>query len=122
MIAELTPDTPIQRQLSPLMAARMQRTLQDRWLLVGSAQSTLSWPFVSVMIGWLVLVFAIFGLSAPANGAVYAVIVLAALSLSTALWLIVDFDAPLTGLLKVSSDPMREALIHMDLPPPRPDP
>jgi hypothetical protein len=44
------------------------------------------------------------------------VIGLAALSLSTALWLIVDFDAPLTGLLKVSSTAIREALMHMDLP------
>jgi hypothetical protein len=120
MIAQLTPESAVQRQLVPLMAARMQTTLQDRWALVGSAQPTLSWPFLLVMIGWLVLVFAIFGLSAPANGAVYAVIALAALSLSTALWLIVEFDAPLTGILKVSSESMRDALMHMDLPTPAP--
>ena len=94
----------------------MQTTLQDRWQLVGSAQSTLSWPFMSVMVGWLVLIFAIFGLSSPANGAVIAVVALAAVSLSLALWLVVDFDAPLSGLLKVSSAPLREALAHMDMP------
>jgi hypothetical protein len=119
MIDQLTPVTAVQRQLIPQISARMQTTLQDRWQLVGTAQSTLSWPFMSVMVGWLVLIFAIFGLSSPANGAVYAVIGLAALSLSLALWLVVDFDAPLSGLLKVSSTSLREALMHMDLPPTR---
>ena len=120
MIDQLTPANAIQRQLVPQLSSRMQATLQDRWLLVGSAQSTLSWPFMSVMVAWLVLIFAIFGLSSPANGAVYAVLILAALSLSLALWLVVDFDAPLTGLLKVSSESLREALMHMDLPPSTP--
>ena len=117
MIDRLTPTDAVQERLMPTLSAMMQTTLHDRWILVGSGQPTLSWPFLSVMVTWLVLVFAVFGLSAPANGAVYAVISLAALSLSLALWLIVDFDAPLTGLLKVSSAPLREALMHMDLAP-----
>ncbi len=115
-ISQFNPATPLQRQLLPVLSERMQTTLQDRWILVGSAESTLSWPFLSVMIAWLMLVFAIFGLSAPANGAVTAVITLAAVSLSLAMWLIVDFDAPMTGFLKVSSNALREALLHMDMP------
>ena len=115
MIDRLAPTDAVQDRLGPILSDRMQATLHDRWVLVGSAQSTLSWPFLCVMVGWLLLVFAIFGLSAPANGAVYAVIAMAALSLSLALWLIVDFDAPLTGFLKVSGAPLREALMHMDM-------
>ena len=116
MVSDLTPGTPLQRALTPVLATRMTRTLQDRWVLVGSAQATLAWPFVSVMTGWLVLVFAVFGLSAPGNRVVYGVIVLAALSLSVAVWLIVELDTPLSGLIQVSSAALREALLHMDAP------
>ena len=120
MVDTLDPATPLQRALQPVLAARMQSILQHRWLLVGSAQPTLSWPVLAVMTGWLILVFAIFGLSAPANPVLYSVIALAALSLSMALWLIMELDSPLTGLVHVSSEPMREALLHMDLPPGQP--
>ena len=115
-IATLDPATPFQQSLKTLLIARMQDMLQDRWALVGSAKPTLSWPFLSVMTGWLVLVFAVFGLSAPANRVVCAVIGLAALSLSVAVWLIIELDSPLTGLIHASSAPMRDALFHMDMP------
>ena len=114
-IAGFSPANPLQQRLLPLLMSRMEQTLQDRWILIGSAKATISWPFFAVMVAWLVLVFAIFGLSAPANGAVYAVIGVAALSLSMAVYLIVDFDTPLTGVLKASSAPLRDALVHMDV-------
>lgn len=116
LIAELTPETPLQLTLTPVLTTRMTRTLQDRWTLVGSAQPTLAWPFISVMTGWLALVFAVFGLGAPANRVIAAVLALAALSLSVAVWLIVELDAPLSGLIQVPSTALRQALIHMDLP------
>ncbi len=116
MVAALTPGSPLERALVPILQSRMQTTLQDRWVLVGSAQPTLAWPFMGVMTGWLVLVFAIFGLTAPSNRVVHATIAIAALSLSVALWLIMDLDSPVTGLLHVSSAALREALLHMDLP------
>jgi hypothetical protein len=47
---------------------------------------------------------------------VYVVLALAALSLSVAVWLIVELDSPLTGVIQSSSAPLREALLHMDLP------
>ncbi len=94
LVSELTPDTPLQRSLTPVLATRMTRMLQDRWVLVGSAQATLAWPFLSVMTGWLVLVFAVFGLSAPGNRVTCGVITLAALSLSVAVWLIVEAGRP----------------------------
>ena len=115
-VAELNPGTPLQHSLAAIMATRMTRTLQDRWILVGSARVTLAWPFLSVMTGWLVLVFGVLGLNEPCNRVVNAVILLAALSLSVAVWLIVELDAPLSGLIHVPSTAMREALLHMDLP------
>jgi hypothetical protein len=114
MIARLDQTGPLKQELVPMLAQRMQQTLQDRWNLVASGQPTISWPFLSVMVLWLLLIFAIFGLSSPANAVMYAAIALAAISLSVALWLILDFDSPLSGLLKVTAVPMLDALRHMD--------
>jgi hypothetical protein len=94
-VAELVPATPVQQAMKPLLATRLQTLLQDRWTLVGAAQPTLSWP---------------------GNRVVYVVLALAALSLSVAVWLIVELDSPLTGVIQSSSAPLREALLHMDLP------
>ena len=116
LVAALTPATKLQETIKPVLVARMQAVLQDRWLLVGSAQATLSWPFLSVMTGWLVLVFAVLGLSSPGNRVVYTVFALAALSLSVALWLILELDAPLSGLIHADSTPLRGTLLHMDVP------
>jgi hypothetical protein len=38
------------------------------------------------------------------------------LSLSSAVYLIVDLDNPLDGWIQVSSAPMRDALSHIDAP------
>ena len=94
----------------------MNDTLQQRWMVVASAQPTTSMPFLAVMTPWLTLVFAMFGLSSPPNPLVFAAMLLTALSVTAAMWLLVELDSPLTGLLKASSVPLRQALVHMDRP------
>jgi hypothetical protein len=39
-----------------------------------------------------------------------------ALSLASAVYLIVDLDSPLDGWIQVSSAPLRDALSHIDAP------
>jgi hypothetical protein len=94
----------------------MTETMQQRWLLVVSLKDTISAPMLILMTGWLVMIFGVFGLSSPRNGVVYATILMCALSLSSAVYLIVDLDSPLDGWIQVSSAPMRDALSHIDAP------
>lgn len=103
-------------RIAASLRSRVAAMIEQRWVLVESFHPTMSWPFLWVMIAWLVLVFAIFGLSSPANGLVYGVIAVAALSVSMAVYMILDFDMPLGGLITVSGDAMRDALLHMDQP------
>jgi hypothetical protein len=102
--------------VSQAMRTRMMETLDTRWKLIEDAHSTISWPFLTVMLFWLVIVFAMFGMSAPRNRIMYATILFCALSVASALFLILDYDSPYTGLLALPSQPMRDALAHMDLP------
>jgi zinc transporter ZupT len=90
--------------------------LQQRRLAIETAPATISWPLLVGTTPWLGIVFGVFGLTAPRNAAVYATIVLCALSFASAIFFILDFDRPLTGLIRLSSEPALEALRHLDTP------
>ena len=57
------------------------------------------------MIFWLSVTFASFGLYAPRNATVVAVLFVAAVSVAAAVFLILELDGPFDGLIKVSSGP-----------------
>jgi len=63
---------------------------------------------------WLTITFTSFGLLAPANATVLAVLVLCALSVG-AVFLTLEMDAPFTGLIRVSVEPVRYALTRLGL-------
>ena len=79
----------------------------------------MAWPFLAVLLLWLTLAFFAFGLSTPLNRLTSVVLVIAAVSVSAAVYLIVDFETPSTGPLALPSAPLRDALTHMDGPGPR---
>ena len=115
-IRRLAPTDDFHRRLADSIAARMTETLQQRWLLVVTPRDTLSPPFIILMTSWLVMIFGVFGLSSPRNLVVSVTILMCALSISSAVYLILDLDSPLTGLIRVSSAPLRSALDHIDSP------
>ena len=115
-LLSFAPVDPLHANLAALLRMRMASLMHERWTLIETAHATLSWPFLAVLMLWLMIVFAIFGLSSPPNAVVIATVLLCTLSVSSALFLILDFDGPFTGLLKVSSQPIRDALRHMDEP------
>jgi hypothetical protein len=71
-------------------------------------------PFLVVLLFWLTITFASFGLFGPRNGTVLAVLFVCALSVGSAVFLILEMDGPFDGLLKVSADPLRYAHAHLN--------
>jgi hypothetical protein len=86
---------------------------QTRWLLVEEAQSQLPVPFLVILIFWLILLFVSFGLFAPRNSMALTVLFLVACSLSAAIFLVLELNQPMEGLMKVSNAPLRNAMQHM---------
>jgi len=68
---------------------------------------------IILVIAWLVMIFASFGYRAPRNAVVIAAFVVAALLMSATLFLILDMDAPKTGLIQVSNQPFQRALAEL---------
>jgi membrane-bound ClpP family serine protease len=65
------------------------------------------------MVFWLTVLFFSFGLFAPRNATSMASILAAALSVSGAIFLIIEMYMPYGGLIRVSSVPLRSALVHL---------
>jgi hypothetical protein len=66
-----------------------------------------------VMISWLIPLFIGFGLLARPNGTVITSLAISALSVSSAIFLILELFSPYTGVIKVSSAPFRAALMQL---------
>jgi len=67
-------------------------------------------PFLVVLTSWLTVLFLSFGLFTPRNATVITVLIVCALSVAGALFLIVELDQPFAGLVRISSAPLRNAL------------
>jgi len=63
-----------------------------------------------VVVFWLPVLFVSFGLFAPRNPAAIVVLLLPAISVTDTLYLILDLDHPFSGLMQISSEPLRGAL------------
>jgi hypothetical protein len=115
-IRTLEPADKFHQQLADLLKARIAHTLEQRWRLLETVDPTISWPMLAIMTSWLIIVFAVFGLSSPRNRVVYVTMLLCAFSVSSAVFMILELDTPLSGWIVVSSQPLRDALQHIDLP------
>jgi hypothetical protein len=87
--------------------------METRWLVLGGLGSSVPPPFLVVVVFWLTIIFGSFGLFAPRNGTVVAVLFLCALSVAGAIFLILEMDQPFQGLMKISSAPLRYTLSHL---------
>jgi hypothetical protein len=84
-----------------------------RWLMFEQGSTSISMPLLAVLVFWLVIVFTSFGLFAPTNATVIATLFLCALSVSGAIFLILEMYTPFQGLIQISSAPLRNALAHL---------
>ena len=75
--------------------------------------STIPTPFLVILFFWITIIFISFGLFARPNATVIASLFVCALSVSAAVYLILDMDQPFGGLIQVSSAPLSDALSHL---------
>jgi hypothetical protein len=59
---------------------------------------------------WMIVLFAGFSLMAPANATTLASLVICALSVSGAIFLILELDQPFSGIMLIRSEPLINSL------------
>jgi hypothetical protein len=112
-IQKLAPRNDVQGSLKSQAMGVVTDVGQLRWLLFEQSGSSISMPLLIVVISWLAIIFFSWGLFAPSNSIAIAALLLAALSVSGAIFLILELDQPFDGLIHISSAPMRNALAHL---------
>ncbi len=112
-ILRLAPETEAQRWFKAEGLKLTEEVLRTRWRVLGSAGGSVSRTFLAVVIFWLAMTFASFGLNAPRNATVVTVFVIAALSVAAAVFLIFELDGPFDGIVRISGDPFRVALANL---------
>jgi hypothetical protein len=83
---------------------------QSRWLLVQQSSSSIPVPFLLLLVFWLAIVFGCFGLFAPPNATAIATLFLCSVAISGGITMILELDQPFSGWVRISSQPMDNAL------------
>jgi hypothetical protein len=110
----LKPRDDSQRALQSRALDLAEALLQARWIVLAAAEPSVPVPFLVILLFWLTIIFASFGVFAPRNVVVLTVLFVCALSVSLAIFLVLEMDGPFGGLLKVSADPLRYAYSHLN--------
>jgi len=112
-LLDLSPKNDAQQWLKSNALRTATEIGEARWLILEQAGTHIQWPFLAILIFWLAMIFASFGLVAPRNRTVIAVLLICALAVAGALYLIVQMDQPYSGLIKLSSAPLRATLSEL---------
>jgi len=104
---------PVSEEQVSLKARIIQITTEmgrTRLLVFTQNDNAIPVPFFIVLVFWLVVIFASFSLFAEPTPIVIASILLFAISVSSALFLIVDLSLPFEGLMQISNHHLRMVL------------
>lgn len=76
--------------------------------------TSISALFLWILAFWLTITFASFGLFAPRNLTVFTARFVCALSVASAMFLILEMDGPFDGWLRISAEPLLYAQAHLN--------
>ncbi len=109
----LEPKNERQKYLRTLCVTLSSNLIQARWALEQHLGYSIPIAFLVLLIFWLAIVFASFGLFAPANKTAMVALLLCSLAVSGGIVLIEELDNPISGLIQLPVDSMRKALIEI---------
>ena len=95
------------------VAVAFTAPLRERWLLIGNQQHSISPVVLGILASWVTLIFVSFGFNASRNATVAAAFLICSLSIAGAVFLILEMDRPLTGIMRISDAPMRDVVGQM---------
>ena len=109
-IQKLSPQDHLQRSLQSRAVQISNDLAQVRFLSFAESESQIPTPFLAILAFWLVIVFASYSLFSPLNTTLFTCLSLFAFSAACAIFLMLELSRPFTGLMMLSSAPLRNAL------------
>src|SRR5262249_34672853 len=106
----ILPQTEKQRWLRSNALEITNTLARSRWTTFEQIGSRFPWQFLIIVVFWLAIIFASFGLFAPRNASVTVALFIAALGLAGAVFMILEMEQPYQGGVRIPSTSMRIAL------------
>ena len=82
-------------------------------MFLESEQASVSIPLLVAVTSWLVAIFVSFGMFAPSNTTVLMTLLVCALAVSGAIFIIMEMYSPFSGMLRISPVAIQDALNQM---------
>jgi hypothetical protein len=109
-VRSLAPQTDSQTQIQSQAVELCNDLMLSRWLVMEQSQVTVPATLLVILIFWLTILFVSCGLFSPYNSTVIIVLLVCAMSVSSAIFLIEDISKPFDGMIQASTGPLTTAL------------
>ncbi len=107
----LVPKNDLQASAKAQAVGLLQSLRRSNWLMfLESEQASIPTLLLVVVTSWLVVIFISFGIFAPPNATVIATLIICAVAVSGAIFIISEMYSPFNGVLRISSAAVRDAL------------
>ena len=115
-LIRLAPADSGQTWLKTAALAKAQEIVGSRWRIYGDLEGNIIWPVVVAVVFWLVATFFSIGVIMPRNAYAFGGILIGALTVASALYLIIELSFPYDGLITISPRPLEDAVAEIRAP------
>jgi len=112
-VEALKPTNDMQSTLKSQAVSMSMELGQLRWLEYEQGHASISTPLLCILVFWTAILFGSFGMFAPRNGTAIIALMLAALSVTGAIFLLSELRSPFTGLLQIPQTSFLDAISHL---------
>jgi hypothetical protein len=112
-IQGLSPENDAQRSLHARALNLAMEIAETRWLMFEQASTSISTPMLLVVVFALTITFTSFSLHTSPNPTVIVTLILCAFAVASTLFLILEMYQPFQGIIRIPSDPLRDALSRL---------
>jgi hypothetical protein len=112
-IRALTPVDAGQKWLMDQALQESTSLLRQRWLMIERAGPSVRPIVIDILVAWITVIFLSFGLNAPRNAIVHVAFLICALAIGSSIFVVLQYDSPFAGVMRISSQPVQTALAHM---------
>ena len=113
-IDALSPKNDAQHGLKTRAEQAVADIARTRLLMFADGDTPVLTPFLLVLIFWLVVIFTTLGLFVERSRIVVAALLVLALSISSALFLIADLSRPFAGVMQIPREQLKHTLVPLN--------
>jgi hypothetical protein len=112
-LAGLHPSTDDERKALAAAMSTVDSIGQSRLQMSFALSNPVSYPLILIVVGWATALFCGFGLMSKGHAMSLVCVIVGAIAIASAVYLILDLSSPYSGIFRVSSAPLEQVLAVM---------